>query len=322
MIGRDPTLGVLAGLGAGAFWGMVFIAPWLTPQLSAVDLTAGRLLAFAALSAVLLAWPDKARGRSANWPTPTQAVWALGLGLLGFSGYFAALALAVLWAGVQVPALIVGTIPLWVMVLGKPGELRWPALLPGLLCTAAGLALMAADTLAPRSMEGVAPQGTRLAAGLAMAALATASWTAFALLNARWLQAQPGLSAGRWTNWLGLASLPGALLLWLVLGTPWAQLRALPDAAAAVAVAVCVVTGIGSAWVASWLWTVASRHLSPSLCGQLIVSETLFALLYAFVWEGRWPSPAQALAACLFVVGVLASLRAQLRAPLALENPA
>jgi hypothetical protein len=50
--------------------------------------------------------------------------------------------------------------------------------------------------------------------------------------------------------------------------------------------------------------------LSVSLCGQLIVSETLFALFYSFVWDGVWPSAVQAWAAVLFTLGILASIRA------------
>jgi drug/metabolite transporter (DMT)-like permease len=50
--------------------------------------------------------------------------------------------------------------------------------------------------------------------------------------------------------------------------------------------------------------------LSVSLCGQLIVSETLFALLYSFAWDGAWPHWSQWLAAGLFTLGILASVRA------------
>jgi drug/metabolite transporter (DMT)-like permease len=50
--------------------------------------------------------------------------------------------------------------------------------------------------------------------------------------------------------------------------------------------------------------------LSASLCGQLIVSETLFALLYSYAWELQWPSAMQFTACVLFVLGILASIRA------------
>jgi drug/metabolite transporter (DMT)-like permease len=44
--------------------------------------------------------------------------------------------------------------------------------------------------------------------------------------------------------------------------------------------------------------------------GQLIVSETLFALLYSFLWDGRWPQASEWAAALLFVLGILASVKA------------
>lgn len=73
---------------------------------------------------------------------------------------------------------------------------------------------------------------------------------------------------------------------------------------------ICIVTGIGAAWVATIFWNIASQRLSASLCGQLIVSETLFALLYAQLWDGAWPGAQPLLAAALFTLGILASIRA------------
>jgi drug/metabolite transporter (DMT)-like permease len=72
----------------------------------------------------------------------------------------------------------------------------------------------------------------------------------------------------------------------------------------------CVGTGFGSAWLATILWNVASQRLTASLCGQLIVSETLFALLYSFAWDGRWPTFMQSAACLLFTLGILASIKA------------
>ena len=44
--------------------------------------------------------------------------------------------------------------------------------------------------------------------------------------------------------------------------------------------------------------------------GQLIVSETVFALIYSFAWDGRWPSGAQLTACVLFTLGILFSIKA------------
>ena len=90
----------------------------------------------------------------------------------------------------------------------------------------------------------------------------------------------------------------GALALWLVAGSDANVLLAQPNRAQAALI--CIATGIGSAWLATILWNIASQRLSASLCGQLIVSETLFALFYSFVWDGQWPTLVQALACVLF----------------------
>jgi len=57
--------GVLAGLGAGALWGLVFVAPRMVQGYSSVDLAAGRFVAYGAVSALLVLWAMRAR------PLPT-----------------------------------------------------------------------------------------------------------------------------------------------------------------------------------------------------------------------------------------------------------
>ena len=291
--------GVAAGLGAGALWGLVFVAPRMVSGVSAVDLTAGRFVSYGAVAAFLMLLALRRR----PLPTGGQAVAAIGMSVLGFSGYYLLLVLAIRDAGTEVPTLVIGTIPIWVMLLGKPGHLKWGALAPGLVLTAAGLALMMG---APHGPNGqAAPQFMR---GVAFSVASLACWTAFALLNSAWLKKHPEVQATEWANWLGVATGLGALLLWAVAGSPAQQLMALPDRGLFLALAVA--TGFGSAWLATILWNIASRRLSASLCGQLIVSETLFALLYSFAWDGHWPQPAQLAACVLFTLGILASIRA------------
>jgi drug/metabolite transporter (DMT)-like permease len=298
---RALTTGVLAGLGAGALWGLVFVAPHMAPGLSSLDLAAGRFVSYGLVSVLLLAVVPGARA----WPSASQALWALGLSVLGFTGYYWLLVLAIRDAGTEVPTLIIGTIPLWVMLLGKPAGLRWAALLPGLAFTATGLVLMM-HAQHDGSVPGDGPAD--FARGVFWAVAATACWTAFSLLNATWLARHPEVSAATWANWLGLATGAGALALWLVFGTPAGELAARPGIG--LAVVVCMATGLGSAWLATVLWNMASQQLPASLCGQLIVSETVFALLYSFVWDGRWPTLFQWAAGVLFTTGILFSIKA------------
>jgi drug/metabolite transporter (DMT)-like permease len=295
--------GILAGLAAGALWGMGFVAPRMVGSLSPIDFTAGRFLFYGVMSLAVMVM-----ARRSVWPSRQQALIALGLSVLGFTGYYLLLVVAIRSAGTEVPSLIIGTIPLWMMLLGKPADLRWGALLPGLLLTLLGLALMMRATqggLAPSALSAGAPDFWR---GVAFALAAMVLWTAFGLLNAAWLKQHPEVNATTWANWLGVATGLSAVVMWLTLGTNAKVLLAKPDIG--LAAMLCIVTGLGSAWLATILWNIASQRLSASLCGQLIVSETLFALFYSFVWDGQWPSVLQAVACVLFVAGIFASIRA------------
>lgn len=291
--------GIVAGLAAGALWGLVFVAPGLVPGLSAIDLVAGRYVFYGLASLVCMA------AQRRPLPTRRQAGAALGLSVLGFSGYYWLLVLAVRQAGPEVPTLIIGTIPIWVMLLGKPAHLLWRQLLPGLVLTVAGVALMA-ELPAPTPTDPQDAHGYGL--GIAYAVAAMASWTAFAVFNSIWIKKHPGLSTTDWTNWLGVGSGVAGAILWLAMGSEVKTLLAHVDIAQAAMV--CIAIGVGSGWLATILWNRASRILSASLCGQLIVSETLFGLLFTFVVAMQWPSAKQFTAGVLFVLGILASIRA------------
>jgi drug/metabolite transporter (DMT)-like permease len=295
--------GILAGLAAGALWGLVFVAPRMVEMgaggYSSIDLTAGRFAVYGVLAALVML----VGMRSRRLPTLRQAWAALVMSVLGFSGYYLLLVLAIRDAGTEVPSLVIGTIPIWVMLLGKPQGLRWASLLPGLALTLAGLALMMGST--HEAGQGAATHFWR---GMLFVSASLVCWTAFAILNSAWLKRHPEVNATDWANWLGVATGLGALLMWLVAGSDITVLAGREDRWTFVLL--CVIAGVGSTWLATILWNMASQRLSASLCGQLIVSETIFALLYSFAWDGRWPTLVQLAACVLFTLGILASIRA------------
>ena len=43
---------------------------------------------------------------------------------------------------------------------------------------------------------------------------------------------------------------------------------------------------------------------------ELVVSETIFALLYSFLWDAHWPTFPPFIACLLFTLGIMASIRA------------
>jgi drug/metabolite transporter (DMT)-like permease len=245
--------------------------------------------------------------RSKKLPTLNQAFAALGLSLLGFTGYYLLLVLAINDAGTEMPTLIIGTIPIWVMFLGKQKGLSFRSLLPGLLLTASGLVLMAYVQLHGQT-DVQNPTSANYWRGIAFALVYMVCWTIFAIGNSVWLKKHPEVSAGDWANWLGVATGLGAWVLWLFAGSDLKTMTGDPKFASFAII--CIATGLGSAWLATIFWNIASQRLSASLCGQLIVSETVFALIYSSWWNGQLPDLLAMVAGVLFVLGILASIKA------------
>jgi drug/metabolite transporter (DMT)-like permease len=309
---KGKSGGILAGLTAGALWGLVFVAPRMVlgaggkssaGGFSSVDLAAGRFLSYGLVAALLMFIGL----RHKKLPNLNQAFAALVLSLLGFTGYYLLLVFAINDAGTEMPTLIIGTIPIWVMFLGKPQGLSFRSLLPGLLLTAVGLVLMGYVELhgQPETQSLVSLNYWR---GIAFAMASMVCWTIFAIANSAWLKKHPEVSAADWANWLGVATGLGAWLLWLFAGSDVKTMTGDPKFASFAPI--CIATGLGSAWLATIFWNIASQRLSASLCGQLIVSETVFALIYSSWWDGQLPAVLAMVAGVMFVLGILASIKA------------
>jgi drug/metabolite transporter (DMT)-like permease len=77
--------------------------------------------------------------------------------------------------------------------------------------------------------------------------------------------------------------------------------------------------------LANALWNRMNRLLPLTLAGQMILFETLFALLYGFAWERRAPTAPELAAMGLMTASVLTCLAAHRKrdappAPLAWEG--
>ncbi|WP_419318232.1 DMT family transporter [Caulobacter sp. ErkDOM-E] len=299
---RRLTLGLLCGLIAGAFWGGVFLAPLLLADFTPLQMTAGRYLAYGLASLVLLAPTALAVfGRMTGRDWRDLAL----LSLLGNLIYYVGLAVAVQNAGVAAASLIIGLLPVTVTLVGaRPSEgVPLRRLAAPLALLAAGVVCINVDVF--RSGEG-AP-APRLILGVLGAVLALACWTLYAVWNARRLAATPTFNSHEWSLLTGVVT--GALSLVLIVPA-----FLLVGAAGHVSSAwtlfwgVSLAVALGASVIGNGLWNAASRLLPLSLSGQLIVFETLFALLYGFLHEGRWPRPLESLAIGLMLVGVLWSV--------------
>jgi drug/metabolite transporter (DMT)-like permease len=295
----NSQLGVGAGITAGAFWGLVFLAPELTPGFSPLQLSAGRYLAYGIVAALLIAraWPRLRR--SLTWRDWHGLAW---LSLVGNIVYYLFLAQAVQSGGVAMTSIVIGLLPLTVTLAGlrEHGAVPLRRLVPSLLLGGAGLACISWDSLASSS------GGSLL--GLLCAIGALLSWTVYAVVNRRWLARLDGVSGQEWSLLVGVMTGAQAVLLAVPAfqpggvshtGSEWLQFLGVVTAVAIF----CSVVG-------NALWNYASRALPMALMGQMIVFETVFASFYGFLWEGRWPNGLEAAALVLLVAGVVSCARA------------
>ena len=289
-------LGIGAGILAGSFWGLVFLAPLLVPGFTPLQLSSARYLAYGLVAALLIAPMWRRLLRRLGWREWRQLAW---LSLCGNIVYYLFVAQAVQSGGGVMTAIVIGLLPLTVTLVGSRnhGTLPLRRLAPALLLGAAGLGCIAWQSLASAHTGGGSTMGLACAVG------ALVSWTIYAVANSRCLARLGGVTANEWSLLTGVMTGAQAVLLALPAflldspahaGTEWLRFGGV-----ALAVAIlCSVLGNG-------LWNYASRTLPLALTGQLIVFETIFASLYGFIWEARWPTGLEVAAMVLMVGGVV-----------------
>ncbi|WP_434723785.1 hypothetical protein [Mesorhizobium sp. RIZ17] len=57
-----------------------------------------------------------------------------------------------------------------------------------------------------------------------------------------------------------------------------------------------------------WSWNVAARNLPIALAAQLIVSETVFGVIFGLAAHGRWPSSAETCGIVSLIAGVVSAI--------------
>ena len=307
-------IGTLFAMAAGLIWGLVFVAPLLLPDYSALMLSCARYLAFG-LIALPLAWLDRKRIAELS-----RADWieAFKLGLVGNLLYYLCLAAAIQRAGGPLPTMIIGTLPVVIAVSSnlrdarRGGSVPWLRLLPSLLLIAAGIACVNQVEIAALQ-DDPHTDLARYAVGALLALGAVACWTWYPIRNADWLRAHADRSPRAWATAQGLATLPPAALGFALL---WVWSAASGDAFAmplgptpAMFVGLMFAIGLLASWLGTLCWNEASQRLPTSVAGQLIVFETLAALAYAFILRGQAPGPLTLLGVALLVAGVVWALR-------------
>lgn len=302
--------GVLYGVLAGALWGTVFVVPRQLAEFSPLLLSSGRYVMYGLVSLAALV-PMLRR----VWPRLTRAdlVALVKLALMGNVLYYLFLASAIHLVGIAPASLIVGVLPVTVTLLGRRdhgavplSRLVWP-----LAMIAAGIVCINVDVFTAAGEAGSQTSVLTRITGLGCAVGALVCWTWFAVENARYLHRNAHFSGNEWSVLWGVVT--GALggVLWLgILALPsgWVQ-ETVPAARWTTFWQLNLVLAIGASWLGNGLWNAAAKRLPLTLSGQMIVFETLFALLYGFIYDHRLPRVLEVAAIMLLVAGVSWSVR-------------
>ncbi|HYD95128.1 MAG TPA: DMT family transporter [Noviherbaspirillum sp.] len=306
-------IGFLCALGAGLLWGLVFVAPLMLADYPGLVLSFGRYIGFG-LIALVPAWFDRRRIAALS-----KADWiaALKLSLVGNILYYAALATGIQLADAPLPAMLIGTLPVVISICsnwspGHPSEVvAWRRLAPSLAIIFLGLMLVNASELA--HLDGKRSHAD-YALGCFVALGALAAWTWYPIMNARHLKQHPHIASSTWATAQGLATLPLALAGYAAYGVYAALQPGAYDFPLGPRplqfIGLMLTLGLCASWLGTMLWNKASQHLPTSLAGQLIVFETLSALLYAFIWRGTAPTISVLAGILLLCIGVMFGLRA------------
>jgi drug/metabolite transporter (DMT)-like permease len=295
--------GVLCGLAAGAFWGMIFVMPRWLAEFSPMELALGRYLAYGLITLLLLL--PRLNGLLRR-VTRGECVVLLRHALAGNIVYYLLLSTGVQLAGVAAASLIIGLLPLSVTLLGRRDhgalplrQLAWP-----LTLVAVGIVCINVDVFT--HAQGGSQPWTTVALGMLCAFGALLCWTWYAVDNARFLKRNPHFSGAEWSGLYGLSTGVVALALGVVVmafggdgaaGRDWWRFWS-----------VVTIVALGASVIGNQLWNLASRRVPVTLSGQLLLFETLFGLLYGFLYQHQMPRPLELLAIVLLIAGVAGSV--------------
>jgi drug/metabolite transporter (DMT)-like permease len=301
--------GVVCGVLAGAIWGFIFLAPRLLPDFSPLLLSSGRYVMYGLVS-LSIALPSGRRLLAKL--THADVVALVKLAVIGNLLYYLLIATAVQTVGIAPASLIVGILPVTVTLAGRRdhGAIDLRRLLWPLAMVLAGVVCINVDVFRDVGRGDTPGLLTRLG-GLACAVGALASWTWYAVVNARYLQANAHFNGNEWSILWGIVT-------GLLGGLVWAGVWLLPAGTVQTSVSggrwqafwvVSLALAAAGSWLGNMLWNAAARRLPLTLSGQMIVFETFFALIYGFVYDQRWPRPLEVAAGALLLAGVCWSVR-------------
>lgn len=291
------TLGILFGMVAGALWGFSFIIPFVLDGTPSELIATGRFGVYALISSILLLpnikkIPHLLRGERLFW-------WFI-LSITGNSLYYILMVDAVRITGVPVTSVIVGAIPVTIAIFGASSIAEIKKYSAPLFLIIIGILIIQWPLLEEiyRGETEVSLKGTTLAI------LAHISWLFFAIMNAKFLKKHNDITPKIWSELLGIGSFV-SLLFYIIYRFLTGNSDLYLSGITVKFIILSFVLGCLGSVLGNWFWNEASKRLSTAFVGQLIVFETIFAIIYESIYMNKFPKGFEILSLCILICGVV-----------------
>jgi drug/metabolite transporter (DMT)-like permease len=204
-----------------------------------------------------------------------------------------------------IASLVIGLLPVTITLFSKPIVSK--KLFLGLMLILLGLSFLLLFPLMDAKLFAATMTQLHMK-GLIFLCIALVMWTWFAIANSAFLLKHVQMTSIDYSSGMGLLSLLFMLPIFAVtngfhsiISSPYLTSFLIWSA----------VLGIGASWIANIFWAYCCKNCLPSVYGTLIVSETIFGLIYSFIFQQRLPYLNEIAAILLLIGGVIVTLQSQ-----------
>lgn len=300
---------MIYALGACFVWGLVFVIPLFMGDFSAMEVTVGRYLFFGLASALFFiktSWQKIPRYSPAIW---TKAVL---FAFAGSFGYYPFVVLSLRYSTPAICALVSGVTPITLAVYSnwRQRESSYRHLILPSLLILTGLVMINAPYLAVTGEDAAATH----VIGVVCAFVALASWTWFAATNAYFLKDNPEVHPGEWSTMIGVVTLGLVGIFLAVSGVFFSEHIAFDKYSEGSPELIkffagSAILGLICSWVGSYLWNLASISLPLLMVSQMLIFETIFGVLFAYIVTMQVPSTLEMLGISLLLIAIVYGAR-------------
>ncbi len=293
------SIGVLAGISSGMLFGSDFLPAQILSSFTSLEFYFIRAFFFGAAGFLFI----RPAFRAFRAFTMRDKLLAVALNAAGFWLYSLLLFWSIKHGNAVVSTIVVGAMPATIALASKKiSDLGAPFI--------AGIALILAGLLTLNIASFSVISGAGFVVWI-LPFVCLLLWTWYAVANAGFVKRHPELSKTDMVSIMGVLS----FVIMISVGACTLDIPHLVHHEQFATYALWgFISGVGSSWLGFWLWNICSKHCPPSVSGPLLVSETMFGLLYTFIYQHRLPEPNEAAAILLFGIGAVLVIRAETRA--------